>query len=188
MSRQESIAPIGVRCLRSRVCAPAAIAAFLLCEIALCTPALSSDVPFNKFTQWTLSELIANAAADVGNEKMPLGSTVIDADLLRAKVRVTFVGSSRPIGADEKRYIGYYSKTAAEDPAKYSALFQHDYLFKENGVGYWLPVEEGVAGYFSKELKPGDTVDLYLIRAGGTLTRSGWLWVLLVEGFKSPQD
>ena len=49
---------------------------------------------------------------------------------------------------------------------------------------YWLPVEEQVAAFFTKELKPADKIDLYLAEIGGTQRKDGWIWLPLVEEFQ----
>lgn len=52
------------------------------------------------------------------------------------------------------------------DP-KMLTLLENEYLFQECGKDYWVPVQKPVAAYFSKELKSGDTITLYLMVIGG---------------------
>ena len=51
-----------------------------------------------------------------------------------------------------------------------------------------IPVQKQVSSYFEKELKKGDVIDLYLVRAGGIRTAGRWDWMLLVEEFLKPKD
>jgi hypothetical protein len=148
--------------------------------------AAADDFPFDKFEPARLADVTAHweeAAAD-GPQGKP-GSLVIIGAPDRDIFHVVYTGVQRPLDAPAKDYVGKFGRgVGASDEA--IATYQAEYLFREDGKDYWLPVQAPVAAFFTKELKPGDAVDLYALTAGGYLTETGWQWIALVEEYRKP--
>jgi hypothetical protein len=70
------------------------------------------------------------------------------------------------------------------NPESYADNYETEFLFTEDGVEYWLPVQKKVSSYSPKELNKGDALELYLVRAGGVRTKGERDWMLLVEEFQ----
>ncbi|HYJ90229.1 MAG TPA: hypothetical protein VEV84_02890, partial [Pyrinomonadaceae bacterium] len=103
-------------------------------------------------------------------------------------VRVKYAGKIREMSAVKKDLLkSYWAKLFAQDSDKYSDLYENDFLFTENGVEYWLPVQKQVSAYFPKELKEGDDIDIYIVRAGGVCIKKECDWLFLVEEYKRPK-
>lgn len=103
---------------------------------------------------------------------------------LESKVQVVFTGKSRPISDSRKKFINMWFGTLRADQKGLAALYESEYLYKENDAEYWLPTSKPITKYFDKELKPGDRMDLYLISIGAYRSGGDIDCVLLVEEFQ----
>lgn len=143
--------------------------------------------PWNDFERRTLSQLVkTNNDEDAEDAKrLPVDQNrmVMRGNILSSVVRVTFTGQCRPVSAERKKFLELWAGTYSSTP-DYAAYFETECLFKEVTDDYWLPVQKQVAGYFSKELQTGDTIDIYLIRPGGLRLGKTADWVFLVEEFQ----
>jgi hypothetical protein len=102
-----------------------------------------------------------------------------------ARVSAVYTGQSRPLDLRHAAFITAFASTSAGN-AQYPTLYQREYRFTAAGKDWWLPAQTQVAGYFTKELKPGETVTLYVRNAGGFRLSDSWDWVFLVEEFDTP--
>lgn len=158
----------------------------LLCALMLsCGLAYGQGFPWDDFKPRTLKE-ITNMEADVEQRNQKENNIVFHGDFLPSRVRVTYIGASRPISKVKKEMIGNWTKMMG-NPEEYAKQYESEFLFSEDAVEYWLPVQKKVSAYFDKELNKGDAIDLYLIRAGGIRTAGKWDWMLLVEEYQKPQ-
>lgn len=146
-----------------------------------------NNFAYEAYKARTVSEIITVNAdlknADVVFGKKDAPQMVLYSDFLNSEARVKFMNKSRPISAARKELIKFWRTTFGIDE-KVAALFEDEYLFRECGIDYWIPVQKQVAAYFPKELKEGDTISLYLIRGGGVRVGNVWEWVFLVNEFE----
>lgn len=153
--------------------------------------ASAQGFPWKEFERRSLKEIVAiNESEDVEDRKrVPSQNRMImRGKILSSVVRVTYVGESRPIGAERKKFIELWAGSYFSGTPGYASHYESESLFKEGADEYWLPVQKQVASYFPKELQKGDTVDLYLIRPGGLSTKEKTDWVFLVEEFLKPKE
>jgi hypothetical protein len=140
--------------------------------------------PWKDFKPRTLKEIIQQNIEAV---RASTSTRVFLAkDILPSRVGVTYVGLSRPISAEKQDFIAQWSRSYTAD-SNYTTLYETELLFVQDGKEYWLPVQKQVSPYLEKELSKGQSVDLYLIRAGGRRAGDQWDWVLLVEEFQKPK-
>lgn len=90
---------------------------------------------------------------------------VIEAGSFKYRVRATYTGQQRGIKANVKQLIANWVKSLGLD-ATLLDLFKHEILVREDGSQYWLPIQEQLLQYIVQELRPGDMVDLYIMRVG----------------------
>jgi len=102
-----------------------------------------------------------------------------------AKVRAVYTGQSRPLDQRKQAFITAFASTNLGNE-RYAALYEREYRFTAGGQDWWLPVQSQVAGYFAKELKAGQPVNLYIRNAGAFRLSDSWDWVFLVEEFDTP--
>ena len=76
------------------------------------------------------------------------------------KTRVTYNGSSRKISEKKSAFLAKWLKDN-----KYPAamLPTNELLIAEGDRNYWLVMQDIVAPHFAEEIKPGGSVDLYLV-------------------------
>jgi hypothetical protein len=103
-----------------------------------------------------------------------------------AKVRAVYTGQSRPLDQRKQAFITAFASTSVGN-GQYAELYEREYRFTAAGQDWWLPVQSQVAGYFGKELKPGQSVALYVRNAGGFRLSDSWDWVFLVEEYDTPE-
>src|SRR6266550_4371447 len=70
---------------------------------------------------------------------------------------VVYKGESRPIDPVRRRLIADWGLTYRRDSSMV-ADFHREYLFQESGKLFWIPVQDAVASFFPKELRPGQRV------------------------------
>ena len=102
-----------------------------------------------------------------------------------AKVRAAYTGQSRPLDQRKEAFINAFASTSVGND-RYATLYEREYRFTAGGQDWWLPVQSQVAGYFAKELKAGQPVNLYIRNAGAFRLSDSWDWVFLVEEFDTP--
>ncbi len=167
---------------------------FLVIMLAICGGTVLSQVfPWQDFKPRTLKDLAA-MEKDVEQRRDTDGkpAVVFHGDMLLTKARVVYTGTTRPISDLKKQFLAQWAEMFSQNKDSYSKLYETDMLFTENGVKYWLPVQKQVIPYFDKELKKGDEVDLYIVRAGGIYDtkkeKDKWDWLLFVEEFQKPKQ
>jgi hypothetical protein len=140
--------------------------------------------PWGDFARRSLANIVQIDEREIAaSEKRP--SVIAHADKLLSAVRVKYTGKSRPISeAKMEVFKKYWLPLFARDSPAYADLYENDFLFLENGVEYWLPVQKRVSSYFAKELSAGDEIDVYLVRAGGICEKRKCDWLFLVEEFR----
>jgi len=141
----------------------------------------SQKFPYEEYDPRTLSDLVQQSAEGINEYKEK--QMMIDAKPFYSAVRVTYVGTSRPLTADKKMLYQMWQGSLTIDP-KILALVENEYLVKECDKEYWVTVQKQVAGYFPKELKTGDRITLYLMVVGGVKTTDKWDFIFLVNEFR----
>lgn len=139
--------------------------------------------PWHLYKSGTLREVIEENAKDMQRHE-DKGSVVLTAGRPYL-VKAVYTGTSRPVSASRKEIIELWVKSYGIDPA-FLKLFEMEFLFIENSVEHWLPVQTPVSKYFDKELSKGDKLDLYVQFVGGIRTKdeSDADWVFVVNEFQ----
>jgi hypothetical protein len=162
-------------------------ATLLAAALALiATGASAQSFNYDRFKPTTLAEAKADFLSDSAkpDPAVPdkVGESYLDEGGRRWCAEAAYSGRSRPLDADERTFIENWLKSISRQDML--PKFANSYLFTADGKDYWLPVEEPVADFFRKELRPGDVVDLYMAEIGGTHRKDGWAWLPLVEEFR----
>lgn len=102
---------------------------------------------------------------------------------LPLRVRVIYTGSARRISKTSNDAKVDWARCCAGNPDHYKG-YVSEMQFVENGEVYWLAVEDKLIADSQKELKAGETVDLFLIRLSAPVTNGKRGSVLIVERFQ----
>jgi hypothetical protein len=142
--------------------------------------------PWDDFKPRTLKEIVAIDAKEIKDSERE-NRVIFHADMLLSVIRVKYTGKSRPISDVKNDFLKKWAQTFSQNADEYAAHYEKDMLFTEDEVEYWLPVQKKVMPYFLKELKEGEEVDIYIVRAGGVCSQKVCDWLFLVEEFQKPK-
>jgi hypothetical protein len=155
------------------------------------SPVLAQGIDHDRFQPSTLAALVKNlgksgAEFDAQFPERKPQDFIFDTELSHWAVPVIYTGRERPMDPIELDYVRGIHKSIHQE--QMGALYEKALLFRADGRDYWLPVQTPVIPYFSKELKIGQEIDLYLVQPGGVRRANGWEWLFLVEDFQKPED
>ena len=135
----------------------------------------------------TLQQLSALQPAYVPKEASAQDvAVVVHADLLPTRVKVLYSGEKRPLPQRKQHVIVSWANRFAGAPEFYTAPYDTEMRFTENGESYWLAVRKEFVGQFEQELKTGDTLELFLIKMGNARIDDKLEPVILIEKFLKP--
>jgi hypothetical protein len=111
---------------------------------------------------------------------------IVHNDLLPTRVKVIYTGENRPLNDRRKTVIVNWANRLAGAPEFYTAPYDTEMLFTENGASYWLAVRKEFVPQFEQEFKKGDTIELFLIKMGNIRIDEKLEPVILAEKFLKP--
>jgi len=97
---------------------------------------------------------------------------------------VIYKGDSRRVDPIRRELIADWGRTYRRD-SSIVADFSREYLFQEGDKLLWLPVQDRVASFFPKELRPGQRVSLWTMLLGGYYDEGAITWAFIVNEFKA---
>jgi len=148
--------------------------------------AFGQGFPWDDFKRRTLKDIVNIDAQEIEDSERE-NKVIFHADMLLSVVRVKYTGKSRPMNDVKRDFVKKWAKTFSQNADEYASHYEKDVLFIENGVEYWLPVQKKLISFFSKEVKEGEDVDIYIVRAGGVCIKKVCDWFFLVEEFQKPK-
>jgi len=134
----------------------------------------------------TLKEIAAEAP-DAESRRDKQDRMIVHGDILPSRVRVTYKSGARPLPPIKQEVLRQWAWLYAGVPEHYTAPYETEMLFTEDGMEHWLAVNKKLLPQFEEGLKEGEAIDLYVIRLGGVRTEGKWELVLLVETFARPK-
>ena len=141
---------------------------------------------WSRYTPATMGAVIqqhdSSIRADHAGKTGP--ALVVSGDDFPTLARVIYRGDSRPLNPNRREVLREWSLAFLRDTSAVTD-FHREYLFKEGKRDMWLPVQDTVASYFARELKPGQPVTLYVIWAGAHYAGKDITWTFLVNEFKA---
>jgi hypothetical protein len=135
-----------------------------------------------KYRPRTLGQIVKQHSQRVTDIKAGTYS-LFTADGFPSRVAVTYTGQSRKIAPKRKEFIAEWEKTLTSGQ-KITELFEDEFLFVEDSVEYWLPVQKRLIPYFKQELKKGERIELLLMWIGAKKESEKVDWVFLVNEFE----
>ena len=114
-------------------------------------------------------------------------SIILSYNSFQSRVKVVYTGTSRKVSDQRKELISIWLKTLGK-PKELLDLFENEYLFTEDKVEYWLPVQKTVASYFGEELKKGDTVTVFVAWLGARKEAKSIDYIFLMNEFEAEEE
>ena len=142
----------------------------------------SQGFPYQEYKTRTLAELVEMNTSKVKKTNFKKGM-MINAKPFYSAIRVEYTGKARPLSSAKTDLFKFWQKSLSVDE-NVLTLLKDEYLFRECGNEYWIPVQKQVAAYFPKELKKGDKITLYLMAVGGVKVKNNWEFIFLTNEFK----
>jgi hypothetical protein len=100
------------------------------------------------------------------------------------RAQVTYTGLYRPTSAEKQRFIAFYMDSVRTP--EFAKKFVTELLFIEDGMEFWLPVQDVLLPSFEKEVRKGERVILFANWIGITYPElnGSRLHVFLVNEFE----
>jgi hypothetical protein len=114
-------------------------------------------------------------------------SIILSYNSFQSRVKATYTGTSRKVSDQRKEVISIWLKTLGK-PKELLDLFENEYLFLEDKVEYWLPVQKSLIPYFGEELKKGDTVTLFVAWLGARKQAKDIDYIFLTNEFEAEEE
>jgi hypothetical protein len=111
-------------------------------------------------------------------------SWVVTGNQFPTLARVRYRGDSRPVDSIRLEIVRHWGVSFLRD-SSIARAFHREYLFQEGNQSLWLPVQDSVARYFARELKPGQDVTLYVLWLGAYYAGKDITWAFIVTEFKA---
>lgn len=139
----------------------------LFLAIGFLSPAFA-QIP-KKYEPRTLAQVVQANSKSVdkvfSKAKLEERQDFIGIDPMFSAVRVQFISGSRPISASHVGLIEWWGKLQHADK-KFLQQYEKEFLFKENGVEYWIPVQKQFADEIALKFKQGDPITLLVLYVG----------------------
>lgn len=100
-----------------------------------------------------------------------------------SRVKAVYTGDSRKVTDRRKAVIEIWLTTLGK-PKDLLELFETEFLFREDGKEYWLPVQKAAAAKLTKDVKKGDTIMLFVAWLGGRHDANGFDNVMIVNDLR----
>jgi hypothetical protein len=139
-----------------------------------------------EITTTIAEKALKNPDVELKDEKKNV-SVILSYNSFQSRVKAVYTGASRKISEPRKEVIAMWLKTVNK-PKEYLELFDNEYLFTEDKVEYWLPVQKQVAAYFREELKKGDTVTLFVVWLGLRKEKESLDYIFLMNEFEAEES
>ncbi|MFL6335343.1 MAG: hypothetical protein ACJ754_18680 [Pyrinomonadaceae bacterium] len=124
--------------------------------------------------------VLAHAETDPDSER---SGVEIGSDPVRATV--TYTGLSRPTPLAERRFITSY--VLQDETPEDRSGFATEMLFRESKAEFWLLVRDELVPRFRRELRRGESVELYAVWVGTNYPMGGKRrHIFLINEFKKP--
>lgn len=141
---------------------------------------------WDRYQPGTLSAVIkaqdSTIRAEVAGAKN--ASFHFSGDQFPTRARVIYKGESRPVDSMRLEVVRRWGLAFHRD-SSIASDFHREYLFQEGRELLWLPVQDTVASFFARELKPGQPVTLYVMWLGAYYREGTILWAFIVNEFST---
>lgn len=133
---------------------------------------------YSQYQPGRLAEIVETERAAAGT----VTGYVITGDTRPTRVRVEYLGRSRRLSDERLAVWENFLKSRRMNEGLVN-LLEKEWTFREGDQEYWLPVQQQVAAFFEKELKTGDSVDLFVSYIGGLSENGQFVPVIVVNEF-----
>lgn len=157
----------------------------LIFVLAVClfstTFTFGQGFPYHLYDPRTMAELVEKNS---GVKKVEGSKNImISANPFYSAVRLEYAGKSRVLSKEKVSLFKIWQESLQVD-SRLLSILDKEFLFRECGKEYWIPVQKPAANDFPEDFKDGDKITLYLMMVGGIEDKGNWDWVFFTNSFK----
>jgi hypothetical protein len=169
----------------SRCCAVAPLRVLVPLLLGGAATIAQAQSTWDRYTPGTIAAIMQQHDSTIRADHDPkLPSLVVSGKSFPTLARVTYCGNSRPLNSKRVEVLRHWGLAFHRD-SSIVLDFDREYLFQEGKGLLWLPVQDTVASFFARELKPGQLVSLYVVWVGAHYAGEDITWTFLVNEFKA---
>jgi hypothetical protein len=135
---------------------------------------------WERYAPGKLTSIIDRHRAEIDTSKRNARSFVVSTVGFPTKATLIFAGQTRPIPADHWRLLVMWARGVGIDTTRL-AFYREEWLFREDTVEHWLPLQQETAESMRTVVAKGDTVTVWA-QWFGAVTRGGrttWLFPVM---------
>jgi hypothetical protein len=147
--------------------------------------AIRAQSNWDRYLPGTLASIIRANERAIHDEAIPgRPGNHFPSDQSPTIASVIYVGDSRPITPIRRKLIRDWGASFRRDTS-IVLDFHREYLFDEAGRKLWIPVQDTVASFFKRELRPGQPAKIYVMLLGGYYAGRDIVWGFIVNEFSA---
>jgi hypothetical protein len=100
--------------------------------------------------------------------------------IFKYRINTAFTRELREIRPDKLKFIQKWAKALGQSP-EIVELYKYEFLVKQAGRDFWIPVQDRLLPSMGNELKVGQQFKLYIVLAGTVKDQ----WVFLATEFEA---
>ena len=161
------------------------LAIFGIAMFVVLPSAWSGEFNHASYTQTTLQDIIAE---EQNHHSLDQAEAKKYADYIQLECRVSkylvsccYSNIRRPVSEKTKNVIKLWMETLKIDP-KLASLYQHEIQVTEGTSVHWIPMQEQLFPFITKELVKNDTIELFIILIGKVASE----FVFIATEFEKP--
>jgi len=112
-----------------------------------------------------------------------LPSWIVTGEQFPTRAAVIYRGDSQPVDSIRAQVMRDWITAFSHDTPLQG--IHREYLFQEGQQLFWLPVEDTVASYFAKELRPGQPITVFVLWFGAYYAGHDITWTFVVTEFRA---
>jgi hypothetical protein len=139
--------------------------------VCVCSPliAVAADFDYAAYKRATIPEILERHEATECRPTAPRES-VYSAYAYKYRFITVFSRELRPISEETKEFLRRYGKAFRWNQDVVES-YKHEFLVRDGGKDYWVPVQDPLLPAMGQELKKGQRFELYIAVLGATHNR-----------------
>ena len=131
--------------------------------------AAAAEFDYSAYKRSTISGILENhKSTDCRKQAEP--NTIISAIAHKYRIVTKFSRDLRALSKDGNELLRRYGKQIPSNQHVVE-MYRHELLVQENGVDYWVPIQEQLIPAMGDELKQGERFELYVALIGSLNNR-----------------
>jgi len=92
------------------------------------------------------------------------------------KCIAVYSGDYRMLSEQKRSFIEMALRLLGNDPA-FADHYIYEAQFSDNGVSFWMPIQEHIRPFYEDEVSPGDAILIYYLYLGYDHDRTEWVFL-----------